>query len=91
MRKLMKIFLVLLIVGQVFSQPDPDLFEFNQSTMQAAYFFESVSIDGEVVERIRASNRLAINSNGRSPDVKARNGYIRNSWPNKDAAVIGLW
>ena len=49
-QKMMQVILLFLAVSFISAQDPPELFQFNQSTLQAAYFFTSVTIEGQAVE-----------------------------------------
>ncbi len=49
-QKMVQAILLFLAVSFISAQDPPVLFQFNQSTLQAAYFFASVTIEGQAVE-----------------------------------------
>ena len=49
-QKMMQAILLFLAVSFISAQDPPELFQFNQSTLQAAYFFEEVTINGTPID-----------------------------------------
>ena len=49
-QKMMQAILLFLAVSFISAQDPPELFQFNQSTLQAGYFFVAVSLDGTPIE-----------------------------------------
>ena len=41
---------ILIIISLAFGQDEPELFEYNQSTLQSFYFFDAVTIDGNPID-----------------------------------------